>query len=283
MNAAAGRERPARVLLVEDDAALRGFVAIALEDLPVEVVECDGVAPALAALARAPADLVITDLVLAGGETALPLLDSLACQPHLRGTAPVLVCTAAGEAEAQAALAERGVWRVLAKPVPMAELRACVRQALALPAAVAPMDADAGAGPDDGGSAGMAAVTSHGAGPQDPSQGQDHHQRAARRARAVAQHFAGDAELYDRFRDSCLAQFGADIAAGEAASASADLAELRRLLHSLRTVLQLLGHDAEAEQARLAEACAIAGEAAATRAAWSRVCSALRQLPGTAA
>ncbi|MFO1269269.1 MAG: response regulator [Rubrivivax sp.] len=282
MNAAAGRERPARVLLVEDDAALRGFVAIALEDLPVEVVECDGVAPALAALARAPADLVITDLMLAGGETALALLDRLAGEPQPH-SAPVLVCTAAGEAEAQAALAERGVWRVLAKPVPMAELRACVRQALALPAAVAPMDADAGAGPDDGGSAGMAAVTSHGAGPQDPSQDQDHHQRAARRARAVAQHFAGDAELYDRFRDSCLAQFGADIAAGEAASASADLAELRRLLHSLRTVLQLLGHDAEAEQARLAEACAIAGEAAATRAAWSRVCSALRQLPGTAA
>ena len=47
-----------RVLLVEDDASLRRWVAMVLEDEPIELVSCGDGATALAELARAPVRLV---------------------------------------------------------------------------------------------------------------------------------------------------------------------------------------------------------------------------------
>ena len=63
-------------------------------------------------------------------------------------------------------------------------------------------------------------------------------------ARAISRYFAGDPGLYAAFRTSCLAQFRFDVRQGDRATALADTAALMHLGHSLKTVLDTLGHDA---------------------------------------
>lgn len=118
-----------RVLLVEDDATLRRFVAMALEDMPIDLVQCDAVAPALALLAQDPFVLVLTDLMMPG-ESGFDLLEHLHRTPALRGRARVAVLSAGLTPEVREQLADMEVWRMLSKPVSVGTLVACVQDAI---------------------------------------------------------------------------------------------------------------------------------------------------------
>jgi CheY-like chemotaxis protein len=264
-----------RVLLVEDDASVRRFVTLALEELPIELVACDSVAPALAELARAPACLVLTDLMLPG-EPGESLVRRLAEDAVLRGPARVAVFSAGLTPEVRGRLAGLGVWRLLSKPVSLAELEGCVREALATPAAAAaaienPAPAEAATavrrGHADLGDPGVHGCLAHRglqgdrAAHADPAAPAAAHMplaadaEPAAAAEVIATYFGGDGALYRAYRTSCRVQFAADARAGDAAAAAADWPALRRLAHALKTVLLTLGESAAGTQAATLEAC----------------------------
>lgn len=236
-----------RVLLVEDDAMLRRFVRMALEELPLELLECDSVAAALHLLATAPVQLILTDLMLPGA-SGLELLRQLQQSPPLRGQAKVVVLSAGLTAQARQQLAPLGAWRLLDKPVSIHQLTQCVEEALA-DTATAP----SGAPP-----------------PAHPSPHPD-------LAAAIHQYFAGDAELFALYRDSCLLQLPHDIATGNHASHSGDLPALRRVAHSLKTVLLTLGAPHLSAQAQTLEHTCSSPPSALAIDGWQRFSQALAQ------
>lgn len=212
-----------RVLLVEDDPSLQRFVEMALELMPLELHCRDTVAGAIEMLQQAPVDLLITDLLLPDG-SGRDLLARLHAEPALRGQARVMVFSAGLDDAISAELVKAGAWRTLAKPCSLDDLERCVGEGLDTAAA----DPPAAAAPE--------AV--------DPLQ----------------QHFAGNAALYQAFRASCLQQFAHDIEAGEAACRARDGQAMRRLAHSLKSVLLTLGHVAESMDAAALELAADAAD-----------------------
>ena len=226
----------ARVLLVEDDASIRRYVGMALEELPVDLVEAGTLEEARQALAGGAFALLLTDLMLPDG-SGLGLLACLQADPALRGGARVVVFSAGVSTGVREQASALGAWRVLEKPVSLAALTDCVTQALDEPAA----------GPAPPPTARAPAPS-----PRDV------------RATAIDAHFGGQAALYDAFRASSLAQFLADIDAGDAACRDGDVAALRRQAHSLKSVLLLLGADATSARARTLEAAAASGAAGIT-------------------
>lgn len=209
---------PARVVLVEDDASIRRFVALALEELPLTLRECATLQAGRAALADG-ADLLLTDLMLPDGH-GIELLAEPGPRPRC------IVFSAGVNAELRERLQALGVWRILDKPVSIGVLVEAVESALGAPDA-----------------AGRLAVPAPATALQDP----------------VARHFGGDAALYAAFREQALRQFAADLAEGDRCSGTGDLPALRRLAHSLKSVLLLLGDDRASEQARHLERQAAAG------------------------
>lgn len=239
-------KRP-RVLLVDDDVSIRRFVAMAIEELGVELLACASVAEALATLReQGPVELVLTDLMMPG-ESGLVLLQRLADEPALRGSARLAVFSAGLQGVVQRQLASYGIWRQLAKPVSVTELEDCVREA------VLAASASVGTGRKTGAAAAEDAATD----------------LTAEEISAVQTHFAGERDLFITFRDSCLLQFSVDVRQGDAAVAQGDAPALRRLAHSLKSVLATLGHEAPADVARQLEFNAAAGDWAACRALWN--------------
>jgi CheY-like chemotaxis protein len=226
----------ARALLVEDDASIRRFVQLALEDEPVELLLAETVAQALHRLrTQGPFRLVLTDLMLPDGN-GLQVLQALAAEPALRAGARVAVFSAGLSAQTREQLTPLGVDEVIVKPAPLARLLDCLHRALAAPAAPV----------------GSTAL-----------------------GRAIDDYFAGDRALYDRYRQSCLLQFPADRRQGDAAVQAGDWAALRRLAHSLKSVLLTLGHGAESALARQLEADAAAGRQQAARQGWERLAASI--------
>jgi CheY-like chemotaxis protein len=128
------------ILLVEDDATSRAFLATALAGLPARVISAAGAAEALAvAAAGAPFDLWLVDAHLpdAEGSALLAALRLLA-----PGT-PALAHTATRDPGYAATLRADGFDGVLRKPVALATLRAMVRDALRAPPTRTVMDVDA--------------------------------------------------------------------------------------------------------------------------------------------
>jgi CheY-like chemotaxis protein len=227
-----------RVLVVEDDAAIRRFIELALEDEPIDLVTTGSLAAALQALEQPPYALVLTDLMLPDG-SGLDLLQALADRPAWRGGARLAVFSAGVSAATRERLAGLGVERVITKPAPLAALLDCVRWA------TAPGDGSPGAAP--------------------PAQ------QPLLQADPVAEYFAGDHSLYQAFRASCVAQFPADVASGDDAAARDDLPALRRLTHSLKTVLRSLGQGTDSALAAQVEDAAAAGQSAAARQGWAQL------------
>lgn len=206
-----------RVLLVEDDLALQRFVEMALEEL-AHMECCASVDEAIARLDRQHFDLVLCDLMLPGRHGS-----ELAQWLHQRPPAampPRLVIFSAGlAAEVRQRLQALGVTYFLAKPCSLADLQDCLA-GLGGPSSPEPMP--------------ERAATSTAGGD----------------AEAIERHFAGDATLYRAFRATCVAQFPADIAAGDRACSRHDVQALHHLTHSLKSVLLTLGHEALSAQAR---------------------------------
>ncbi len=234
---AATAARP-RVVCVDDDASIRRFVGLVLEDLPVDFIACADAAAAREALRQGPVALLITDLMMPG-ENGFELLASLAADPALRGGARLAVFSAGLNAGTRARLEGLDVWRELDKPVSVTALEACVNEALQrAPAAARPA---APAAPEA-----IDAIT-----------------------RAVIDDaFGGDAALYTAFRTSALAQFVADREALAQALGAGDWPALHRQAHSLKGALATLGDRAGCDHARRLEDAAAQADEAACRQHW---------------
>jgi DNA-binding response OmpR family regulator len=211
--------RRARVLLLDDDAQVRRFAAMVLAQLEVDVLECANVAQGVRALEQAPVDVAICDLMLAG-ESGFDLVELIVAEPAWRGTRVVMFSAAVERAD-QARMRQLGVWGQLSKPATVGELTAAVTQALADAPPLGPA------------AAAEVPVSAPGASPRPPT--------AAEEQEAVARFFEGDATLFEAYRQSCATQFGDDLREADAALAAGDGERLRRLAHSLKTVLGSLG------------------------------------------
>lgn len=116
----------ARVLVVEDDHKLAGFLKRVLEEEGYDVVTFHSKALALAALDRETPDLIIVDRMLPDGD-GLDLCASAARQRH---GAPVLVLTAMGELADRVEGFDRGADDYVLKPFEIDELLARMRALL---------------------------------------------------------------------------------------------------------------------------------------------------------
>ncbi len=234
-----------RVLLLEDDPAVRLFVQMALEPLALEVVPCSTLAEARQALADCDIRLVFTDLRLPDG-SGLDLLQWLQDRARSTGVACRIVVFSGGiDPAMECRLQALQVWRVLRKPASVASLIACVSDALA---------ADTQAGP----------AVAEPPGP-DP----------------VADFFGGNRPLYDAYRSACLAQFPKDLNAGDIAVRVGDAQALRRVAHNLTSVLAILGSEPAALVARQTEDAAEKGDMAQMRSNWLLLREHLLQLKFT--
>lgn len=223
-----------RVLLVEDDTSIARFVQMALEELPIELVTCANVPDAIQALKTGGAQLIITDLMLPG-ESGIDLVQRLINEPALGAKVPVAVFSAGLTPAVREQLGTLKVWRLLSKPASVLELEACVRDALHIDQHLAPS---------------VATAESNG---QDVLRSTSDKAEKADEVEAIATHFAGDTFLFKAYRASCVQQFPADVKLGDTACAAQDWPDLRRLAHSLATVLLTLGHPAESARARQLE------------------------------
>jgi CheY-like chemotaxis protein/HPt (histidine-containing phosphotransfer) domain-containing protein len=219
------------VLLVEDEAAVQRFVDAALEDLGIALHVTDNVADALARLQAAPFALVLTDLML-GGASGRDLVLRLQQQPALGAGPRVAVLSAGLTAPVRADLLQLGAWRLLDKPVPVEQLRQCVREAI-------------------------------GAEPRTPMA-----PPASSPADVVQTYFGGNARIYQAYRATCEQQFPLDLAEGERAYAAGDRAAMRRLAHNLKTVLLALGHAEGAHSAKAIDAACLASDWSTVQAHW---------------
>jgi PAS domain S-box-containing protein len=118
-----------RVLLVDDEDAVRRVGAKVLENLGYEVLTaCDGEeAQRVFIESKGELDLVILDMVM-------PRVDGRACLRALRRIDPevrAIICTGYAESEAVADVLADGVWGVVQKPYSVAELSDAVAAALA--------------------------------------------------------------------------------------------------------------------------------------------------------
>ncbi len=235
-----------RVLLVEDDASIRRFVALALEDDGVELVQAASLAQAAQALQGAPFTLVLCDLMLPDG-SGLDLLRELGQATDARtarhAAARRVAFSAGVSAPMRRQLEQAGVHEVLHKPASLDELMACLARATA--PGPAPAQPDAQADP-------QAAVQAD----------------AEADAQAVHTYFGGDQGLYDAYLAQCRPQFARDAEAGDRAQSQADLPALRRLAHSLKSVWRCLGFDADSGLAAQVEDRAAGQQADAAWAQW---------------
>ena len=225
-----------RVLLVEDDASIRRFVAMALEEDALDLVQAPTLAAAIDALRSGPFALVLCDLMLPDG-SGFDLLRSLADADSPSPRARRVAFSAGVSALTRERLLALGVHEVLSKPVSVAALLDCVQRALQAPAAAATAPpADMPAAPDP-----------------------------------VTHFFGGNRPLYEAFAAQCRQQWRQDVVQGDRAAAAADLGALRRLAHSLKSVLQTLGLDADSALALDIETSAAEGRAETAQAQWQRL------------
>jgi CheY-like chemotaxis protein len=251
-----------RLLLVEDDPSIRRFVAMALEDEAVDVVPAAGLAQAREALKEGPFGLVMCDLMLPDGN-GLELLREL-LHPAAGDARIACVAFSAGiSAEVHQQLLQAGVFQVLGKPVALAELVDCTRRALS---AAATPDSPRALPASCDEATPLAPVPA----PSPPAAS------ANDVAAAVAHYFGGDFKLYVDFDRRCREQFGADLNYGDRALASADLAALRRLAHSLKSVLQSLGHGGASALSALLEVAAEQEKFAEAKGLWEQLAGWLR-------
>ncbi len=248
-----------RVVLVEDDLSLRRFVAMALEELDIDLLGFASVEEVLSGLEQQPADLIITDLMMPG-LSGFDLIRILATAPELRANATLVVYSAGLNLEVRQQLQEQGVERFLSKPCSVAELEACVLAALAgkLPGKLPEQAAEINSSVVPPAPASIAATESE--------------------SSTLESHFGGNLALYQSFRSSCLQQFEADVIAGDLACRQADNQALRRLAHSLKSVLLMLDQVPASDVAQQLEHSADQGDWAVASPLWASLRGSLQSL-----
>ncbi len=122
----------ARILVVDDDTAIREMVALAVEKAGHAALRAGSAAAARRTLAAEAVDLVISDIYMPG-EDGVALL---AAVHERRPELPVILMTARGSVETATAAARVGAFDYLAKPFDLRALLERVGAALAPPAQV---------------------------------------------------------------------------------------------------------------------------------------------------
>ncbi len=184
-------------------------------------------------LAQARVELAAGPVVLVISDMMLPDGSGAELLHALGQTSPRprLVAFSAGvTADRRAALLGMGVDEVLSKPISLQALEDCVRRAL--PADSTPAS------------------------------------RAEAVQTAVQTYFGGNLALFQAYRAGCQQQFAVDQLEGDQAAAAGDWPALRRLVHSLKTVLLTLGDPEGSALAAQAEQLAATAQAEAAVAAW---------------
>ncbi|MEX1183873.1 MAG: HD domain-containing phosphohydrolase [Gemmatimonadota bacterium] len=115
------------ILVVDDDAALRGTLTRALTRLGHHVMTCASLQAALDELDRSTFDLVITDLRLPEGSG----LDLLAGVRQRWPDTRTILMSGLAQTEDAAVAIQHGVSHLLLKPFDLEELQSCVDKALA--------------------------------------------------------------------------------------------------------------------------------------------------------
>ena len=116
-------ERPATVLVVEDEEGVCQLAAESLEEFGYRVLRASNAREALSVLERDPVDMLVSDIVMPGGMSGLALADEVR---QRRKDLPVLLTTG----YAEAIEAHGPAYAVLRKPFRPRELGAKVRQML---------------------------------------------------------------------------------------------------------------------------------------------------------
>ena len=125
-----------RILVVDDDLAIREMVAMALEKSGYRVDRAVGYAAALAAIQEHQPDLIVSDIYMPGG-TGLDLLKEV---QELADPPPLILMTAKGSIETAALAMKDGVFDYLAKPFDLDVMLERVRVALAEKAPPSPRE-----------------------------------------------------------------------------------------------------------------------------------------------
>lgn len=245
------------VLLVEDDSSITRFVEMALDQLPIELLTCTTVPAAVTLLQQRDVKLVITDLMLPG-ESGISLVKRMAADPLLGRDTRVAVFSAGLTPAVKDQLEDLNLWRVLSKPIAVQELENCVRDALATQAAADALASESAPATFPPAPAPIDAEGS--SAPCTPAE-----------KLAITTHFGGDAQLFTTYRAACLKQFAADVHTGDAAAQAQDWPALRRLAHSLATVLLTLGRPEDSLTARALEDAAAANAAPACLTGWGQL------------
>ena len=124
----------ARVLVVDDDLAIREMAAMALEKSGFAVTRASSAAEARASLRRSPPDVVVCDIYMPGGD-GLSVLEESRLLPE---PPPVILMTARGTVETASEAARIGAFDYLAKPFDVPVLVERARAAVAARGGAAP-------------------------------------------------------------------------------------------------------------------------------------------------
>jgi CheY-like chemotaxis protein len=124
MDEAPAARAPATIMVVDDDADVRGFIAETLRALGFEAYEAADGAAALAALERLRPDAVVLDFAMPGCNGADVAREMRKLKPDL----PIVF--ASGFSETAAIDAVGGNTRLLRKPFRAEELRAALAEVL---------------------------------------------------------------------------------------------------------------------------------------------------------
>lgn len=116
-----------RILIAEDEPAVRDFVTRALERAGHEVVAVADGEKAVTALAQGAFDMLLTDIVMPGMDGIALALKATSVQPGIK----VLMMSGYAEERRRAHNLESLVHRVIAKPFSLDDITRAVREVLA--------------------------------------------------------------------------------------------------------------------------------------------------------
>ena len=120
------QNKPARVLLVEDDPAIAMVIEAALEDEGFELTRVSSVAQRDAALAKAPFNAMLTDVILEDGD-GLATLDTVRREAPVM---PIIVRSAQNTLDTAVRASDSDAFEYFPKPFDLDELVPAVRQAV---------------------------------------------------------------------------------------------------------------------------------------------------------